>query len=159
MRLVTGSSRQAAQARVVHLARSLAATLERDLGATLEEACGLPLAWLDVLRRIRAAEPMPIAIGKLADQLVLTSGGITRLVDRMEQAGLIRRSACPTDRRSWFVGLTPEGRAQLEVAVVWLQDSIAERLDGALTPAGLAELERSLVVLHQAIGGPDVPAS
>ena len=55
-------------------------------------------------------------MGALAQQVALTTGGITRLLDRMIAAGLVERVPCPTDRRVYFAALTEQGRAKLEEA-------------------------------------------
>ena len=49
----------------------------------------------------------------MAERVVLSRSGLTRLVDRLEAAGLLRREACLTDRRGAFAVLTPEGAATL----------------------------------------------
>ena len=49
-------------------------------------------------------------MSRLSNDIALTTGGVTRLVDRMVEAGLVERQACPSDRRSIHVILTPEGR-------------------------------------------------
>jgi len=56
--------------------------------------------------------------GSLAQQVALTSGGVTRLLDRMIDAGLVRRIPCPTDRRVLFAALTAAGSAKLDEALV-----------------------------------------
>ena len=55
-------------------------------------------------------------MGALAQQVALTTGGVTRLVDRMISAGLVERVPCPTDRRVLFAALTPAGEAKLDEA-------------------------------------------
>ena len=48
-------------------------------------------------------------LGELQDKMLVTSGGITYLVDRLEEKGLVRRLACPSDRRARYASLTPKG--------------------------------------------------
>jgi MarR family transcriptional regulator, 2-MHQ and catechol-resistance regulon repressor len=57
-------------------------------------------------------------MGALAQQVALTTGGVTRLVDRMISAGLVERVPCPTDRRVLFAALTPAGEAKLDEASI-----------------------------------------
>ena len=64
----------------------------------------------------------------LSSNVALTTGGVTRLVDRMAEAGLVARENCPSDRRSIHVVLTPEGRAVLERAIAQHVDSIDRHL-------------------------------
>jgi MarR family 2-MHQ and catechol resistance regulon transcriptional repressor len=56
-------------------------------------------------------------MSRLSSDIALTTGGVTRLVDRMADAGLVARQNCPNDRRSVHVVLTPRGRTVLEQAV------------------------------------------
>jgi MarR family 2-MHQ and catechol resistance regulon transcriptional repressor len=90
--------------------------LERRLGADLEARCDLPHAWFEVLVRLGRSEAGRLTMGSLAEQISLTTGGVTRLVDRMEAAGYVERVPCPTDRRVSYAALTDAGRAKLEEA-------------------------------------------
>jgi DNA-binding MarR family transcriptional regulator len=62
-------------------------------------------------------------MSKLSADIALTTGGVTRLVDRMVDAHLVARQSCPSDRRSVHVVLTPKGEATLK-------DAIAEHIEG-----------------------------
>jgi MarR family transcriptional regulator, 2-MHQ and catechol-resistance regulon repressor len=90
--------------------------LERRLGADLEARCGLPHAWFEVLVRLARSENGRLTMGALADQVTLTTGGVTRLVDRMDAAGYVERLPCPTDRRVAFAAITDAGRKKLAEA-------------------------------------------
>ena len=92
--------------------------LERRLGADLEARFGLPHAWVEVLVRLARSDGGQLTMSGLADQVALTSGGITRLVDRMAAAGLVERRPCPTDRRVAYAGITDAGRERLAEAAV-----------------------------------------
>jgi DNA-binding MarR family transcriptional regulator len=83
--------------------------LEREL----REEEGLPLAWYDVLVQLQEAPDRRLRMQELASAVLLSKSGLTRLVDRMERAGLVRRSACPDDRRGILCELTSEGYATL----------------------------------------------
>lgn len=91
-------------------------TLDQQLGRSLEEQAGIPHTWFEVLLRISRAAGGRISMGALAQQVALTTGGITRLLDRMIAAGLVQRVPCPTDRRVHFAALTKRGRAKLDQA-------------------------------------------
>ncbi|MGC5019228.1 MarR family winged helix-turn-helix transcriptional regulator [Micromonospora sp. DT47] len=91
-------------------------SLEQRLGASLEERCGIPHSWFEVMLRIARSEDGQVSMGSLAEQIALTTGGVTRLIDRMIAAGYIERVPCPTDRRVNFASLTPAGRAKLQEA-------------------------------------------
>ena len=92
-------------------------SLEQRLGRSLEQRCGIPHSWFEVLLRIGRSVEGQVTMGSLADQVALTTGGVTRLVDRMVAAGYVERLPCPTDRRVSFASLTPAGRAKLDEAV------------------------------------------
>jgi DNA-binding MarR family transcriptional regulator len=71
---------------------------------------GLPdLTWYDVLWTLYRAEGRRLRIRELADAAVLSSTGMTRFVDRLEAAGLVRREAVPGDRRGAYAVITKEG--------------------------------------------------
>jgi MarR family transcriptional regulator, 2-MHQ and catechol-resistance regulon repressor len=91
-------------------------SLGSQLGDALEQDAGIPHTWFEVLLRISRADGGQISMGALAQQVALTSGGITRLLDRMIAAGLVQRVPCPTDRRVYLAALTENGRAKLEEA-------------------------------------------
>ncbi|MFD8215481.1 MarR family winged helix-turn-helix transcriptional regulator [Streptomyces sp. NPDC059697] len=83
--------------------------LEYILGRALEVECGISHLMFEVLLILgRAGEP-GLSMRAVAQEQVLTTGGATRLVDRMEAAGLVERAEDPDDRRGKLVRLTPQG--------------------------------------------------
>ena len=106
------------------------AAVARRTGRSLERECGIPNAWFEVLLRISRADGGQVSMGLLAQQVALTSGGITRLLDRMIGAGLVRRVPCPTDRRVLFAALTDEGEARLGQALVVHAGDLRDLFDG-----------------------------
>src|SRR2546428_8684130 len=75
-------------------------------------AAGLPpLAWYDVLWAVRESPQRRARLGELAARLTISRGGMTKLVDRLEQAGLLRREPTPNDRRGAYAVLTAAGEA------------------------------------------------
>lgn len=83
--------------------------LEYIVGRALERECGISHLMFEVLLILgRAGEP-GLSMGAIGREQVLTTGGVTRLVDRMEAAGLVERAEDPTDRRGRLVRLTPHG--------------------------------------------------
>jgi len=77
---------------------------------------GLPLAWYDILVQLSEAPRVRLRMRELAGAVLLSKSGLTRLVDRMEAAGLVARKPCASDRRGTFVGLTPAGMRALRGA-------------------------------------------
>jgi MarR family transcriptional regulator, 2-MHQ and catechol-resistance regulon repressor len=90
--------------------------LEGELGEALERECGIPHTWFEAMLRI-ARTPEGLTMSALANQIALTTGGVTRLLDRMIASGLVERVPCPTDRRVAFAALTAAGRRRLEEAL------------------------------------------
>ena len=72
-----------------------------------------PLAWYDVLWAIRRAPARRLRMAELAASLTISRGGLTKLADRLENAGLIRREPADTDGRGLYAALTPEGNTLL----------------------------------------------
>jgi DNA-binding MarR family transcriptional regulator len=83
------------------------------LGRELREHEDLPLAWYDVLVQLSETPDRRRRMQELADAVLLSKSGLTRLVDRMEQQGLVRRVECPTDRRGTLAELTDAGYERL----------------------------------------------
>ena len=75
----------------------------------LVEAGLPPLGWYDVLLELRAAPGGRLRMHELARAVVLSRSGLTRLVDRLERAGLLRREPDPQDRRGSFAAITDAG--------------------------------------------------
>jgi DNA-binding MarR family transcriptional regulator len=86
----------------------------RRLSGDLEEADLPPLSWYDVLAALRDAPEERMRQVELAEQVLISNSGLSRLLDRIESKGLIERLSYPSDRRAFFVCLTDEGRDMLE---------------------------------------------
>src|SRR5436190_21848085 len=82
------------------------------LDAELQEQRGLSLRWYDVLVQLEEAGE-GIGMTELANRILFSKSGLTRVVDRMEQGGLVRRERPPHDRRAVHVVLTPAGEKAL----------------------------------------------
>ena len=82
----------------------------------MDQDVGLPLPWYDVLVQLSMAPESRLRLGELAESVILTRSGITRLLDRMDAAGLVRREPAAGDRRGYFAVLTGEGQEMLEKA-------------------------------------------
>lgn len=111
------------------------ARMAREMGTELEASCQLPLAWFDVLLQLRQNDSGRLKMSQIADAIVHSTGGTTRLVDRLEEAGFVRREHCDSDRRAIWVAITAEGGAKLDEALLvhlrYLDDNLATRLDDA----------------------------
>ena len=121
---------------------------------TAERLQEFDLHWwqYDVLSALRRqGPPFRLAASELADAGLLTSGAMTNRIDRLEQAGLVRRKADPEDRRKVLVELTPRGLKRIE-------DSAQARFEAAtqalqtLDPKqrkALSDLLRLVLAAHE----------
>lgn len=125
------------------------ARLAREFGSRLESDCDMPLAWFEVLLRLRRAGGGLLKMNEVADAIVLSTGGTTRLVDRLEEAGLVRRENCPSDRRATFVAITPEGDRRLDGALAVHVEYLESTVSSRLSDDERAELSRLLEKLGQ----------
>jgi DNA-binding MarR family transcriptional regulator len=85
------------------------ATLVEQIDREMAHANLLPLDWYDALLALEDSPDQRLKMSDLADQVLLSKSGLTRLVDRLEAKGYIRREACRADRRVAYAVLTPEG--------------------------------------------------
>ena len=90
--------------------------LVKKVDRALEEANLVPMEVYDVLLLLEESPERRMRMSELADMAMLSRSGVTRLVDRMTRDGYIRREGCPTDRRSQYAVLTPEGLKAREAA-------------------------------------------
>ncbi|PSL01881.1 MarR family transcriptional regulator [Haloactinopolyspora alba] len=85
----------------------------RRLEADLQEYHGMSLAWYDVLARLLEADERRLRMTELAERVMLSPSGLTRLVDRMADDGLVRRVQAEGDGRGYFAVLTDAGYERL----------------------------------------------
>jgi DNA-binding MarR family transcriptional regulator len=102
--------------------------------ARLRESHELPLAFFESLLFISRAPGSSMRVGDLARALRVTVGGTSKLVDRIESAGLIARQPDPDDRRASRVALTRAGKRRLTAAVKTYEAEVAGILGGVLRP-------------------------
>ena len=86
----------------------------RALETDLVQQHDLPANWFDVMGRLNQAPGGRLRIHQLEDALLLTRSGLTRLVDRIEEAGFVRRERSAEDRRGVYVAITQEGIDKLD---------------------------------------------
>ena len=101
-------------------------TITRRLDADLIAAHGLTLRDYEVLLYLSREPDGRMRPSDLTNMVILTRSGITRLLAGLEEAGLIRREACPSDRRVIWATLTEEGRERLQQARPTHLDGVAE---------------------------------
>jgi DNA-binding MarR family transcriptional regulator len=132
--------------RIQRLARELERALDRVFSSF-----GLGLGEFDLLATLRrSGEPYRMTPGELLDWMMVTSGAVTKRVDRLERAGLVARAPDPGDRRGVLVGLTPEGLELIDRAV---EEHVAneENLLAGLTNQERERLARLLRKLGESV--------
>jgi DNA-binding MarR family transcriptional regulator len=113
------------------------------LDTELQEAVGIPQRWYDVLVQLEEA-PDGLPMNELAERILYSKSGFTRVVDRMEEAGLVRRVRPEHDRRSILVLLTEEGTKTMERARLHHRDGIDRHFSRHLTDAEVRALTKAL---------------
>ena len=103
------------------------------IDARLKHEHALPLAFFETLYMISRSAGTSLRIGDLAQRLRITVGGTSKLADRIQTAGLIRREPDLADRRASRVTLTRAGRHKLAAAVQTYDADLAATLDAALS--------------------------
>ena len=131
------------------------AMLLRRLEAELSAGTGMSLAHYDVLVQLSFAEGRRLRMHELANRVLLSRSGITRVVDRLEEDGLVARMACPSDARGAFAVLTDAGLDRLREATPVHLDGVRRRFVEPFTGDELAELS----VLLERLAATQVPAS
>jgi DNA-binding MarR family transcriptional regulator len=112
--------------------------LERDLATR-----GMPIAFYDVLDQLDEAGGRS-RMRELADAVLLSRSGLTRLIDRMEHAGYVHRERCADDRRGAYAAITPAGRRALRQAGPVYSRGVAEHFAHRLTGEETAVLTSAL---------------
>jgi DNA-binding MarR family transcriptional regulator len=92
------------------------AALVRELDAELDGRHGLPLSSYEVLRCLSKAPNGRLRMAELAEHVLLSRSGMTRLIDRLEREGMVCRSTCDKDGRGCYAGLTDLGRKTVDAA-------------------------------------------
>src|SRR5437763_10972049 len=103
------------------------ATLVRELDEELTERHGLPLSSYDVLVQLDEAPAGQLRMSHLADAVLLSRSGLSRLVTRLERQRLIERVECEDDARGAFAAITGVGRERLAEARVTHRAGVRER--------------------------------
>jgi DNA-binding MarR family transcriptional regulator len=116
------------------------AALTRELDAELTREHDLPLSSYDVLIHVQAAPGRRCRMSELAERVLLSRSGMTRLVDRLEREGLLVRDSCSDDGRGLFAVLTDAGDALLARARPTHLAGVRERFLCHFEPAELEAL-------------------
>jgi len=112
---------------------------------------GLAGTDFDVMIRLARSPECRLRMSDLAAQTDLSTSGITRIVDRLERRGLIRRDPEPGDRRGCVAALTHQGHQALAADLPPLLDTIQRCLIDPLTPNQLQRVTDALRILRDAL--------
>jgi DNA-binding MarR family transcriptional regulator len=116
------------------------AALAKALDAGLTAEHDLPLSSYEVLITLQAAPGRRCRMADLADRVLLSRSGTTRLVDRLEREGLLERETCSDDGRGTFAVLTDAGEQLLASARPTHLGDVRERFLGHFAPEELATM-------------------
>jgi DNA-binding MarR family transcriptional regulator len=125
--------------------------------ARLLDDCDLPLTWFEPMQVIQERDGCRVY--DIAKELSITVGGTSKLVDRIEAAGLCRRRPNPDDARSSIIELTPAGRRRLASATEALEDEVATRLAPLVSAQALQRFASTLRTLRGGLRGAPLDGS
>ena len=120
------------------------ARVERRLDEDLRSRHGLSLQEYETLLHLAESPDRRLRMGRLADSLLLSKSGVTRLVDRLEDDGLVERTSCSSDARGAEATLTSLGLARLRAAAPTHVDGIRAYFFSAIEAADLTVVERAM---------------
>jgi DNA-binding MarR family transcriptional regulator len=112
---------------------------------------GLSEVDFETLIRLARSPERQLRMSDLAAQTSLSTSGVTRVVDRLEREGLVRRVACATDRRASYATLTDAGLARLETVLPRHLEDIETWFTGLLTPEQLQTLLDTLRIIRDVV--------
>lgn len=112
---------------------------------------GLSFLDFNALMRLSRSPGGRLRMTDLASQTLLSTSGVTRVVDRLQRAGLVLRESSPDDRRSTYAVLTPEGEGRLREALADHLEGIERWFTGLYAPRRLRELTADLRTLRDAV--------
>ena len=116
----------------------------------IKREAGIELSWFDVLVHLDLADYGRMNLQDLTNSVLLTQSGMSRLVDRMHTAGLVRKETSNADRRAVLVSLTPAGRAAFRRAYRVHVRGIEEHFVQHLTADEAASMTEALRKVLQA---------
>lgn len=131
------------------------AQVTRSLEAELVAEHDLPLPSYDVLVQLSESPDRRLRMTELADRVLLSRSGLTRLVDRLAREGLVERQSCPSDARGTLAVLTETGLQRLQDAWPTHLRGVAEHVTGKLTAEEIERLTTLLAKLVVEGNSPD----
>jgi DNA-binding MarR family transcriptional regulator len=126
------------------------AAVFKRLDDEIKHEAGIGLSWFDVLVHLDWANDGRMNLQDLTNSLLLTQSSVSRLVDRMQAAGLVRKEMSNADRRAVLVSLTPAGRAAFRRAYRVHLRGIEEHFTQHVTADEAASMTEALRKVLQA---------
>ena len=114
--------------------------LARTMESSLRSNHALTLVDFEALLRLGRSDERRMSMSELASQMVLTSGGVTRLIDRLVHEGFVERVSCPSDRRVQWARLTKAGERAIAAALETHLADLDEHFFSAMSPQELRTL-------------------
>ena len=133
-------------------------TIMPRLDAELRSSSGLTLAEFDALAQLAFAPQQRLRMSELADRVLLSRSGVTRLVDRLEQHGDVRRDVCAPDGRGAYAVLTDKGASRVRQAMPAHLATVDAHFLDHIEPQEFELVSRALARVAEANGRP-VPSA
>ncbi|GAA2209983.1 MarR family transcriptional regulator [Nonomuraea monospora] len=154
MTLLRDESLTAGELAVWRMLQRAQVRVTRHLESELLVAHALPLASYEVLAQLAEAPHRRLRMNDLAERVLLSRSGLTRLIDRLQRDGLAVREACADDARGLFAVLTDRGAARLAEATPTYLRGIRRQFLDMLDAGELAQVRRLLAKLEDGLGSP-----
>jgi DNA-binding MarR family transcriptional regulator len=132
------------------------AATQRSLQRDIEDA-SLPVVWFEVLLRLVRSPGHRLPMTQLADDVSFSSGGFTKLADRIAEAGFVERIGCASDRRVTWMTLTPTGERLIGEMQARHVESLRRVVLSVLGEAGLSQLGGHMRLLRDSHRAPSEP--
>jgi DNA-binding MarR family transcriptional regulator len=116
--------------------------ITRKIDQMLKSAGCVSIDVYDVLLTLETASEGRLIMSDLASRVLLTRSGMTRLTDRLEKQGLLKRESCPNDRRAIYVVITEKGLQERERAWEVYRAGIAEHFSAFLDERDTLDIDR-----------------
>ena len=139
---------------MLHADRIISESIEKGLRAR----AGLSLAQYQVLRRLSLAAEGRLRMVDISDGLCVSKSGVTQLVDRLEEAGMVERQSQRSDRRLTYAKITARGSEALQRSTPEVERAVQEHLARHLTEDEMRCLHRALMKVQEGNRSLDGPA-
>lgn len=121
--------------------------ITRKIDDMLKKSGCVSMDVYDVLLTLEMAEGGHLIMSELANRVLLTRSGMTRLTDRLEKQGLLKRQSCPSDRRAIHIIITEKGIKERERAWDVYRVGIAQHFSAHMAARDVSEIDRICWVL------------